>query len=62
MTTYWLVPGATQVPLTGIVPDLQHSPQDVIRLGSQQAPSGVIPMLGSEHGVTHLPFTTTWLG
>jgi hypothetical protein len=49
--------GGRQVPLvgSGVVPGGQHTPQEVICEGLQQAPSIVIPSLGFEQGVTHLP-------
>ena len=44
-----------QVPFaSGVVPGGQHMPQDVTCEGSQHAPSVVIPLVGSEQGVTHL--------
>ena len=50
-----------QVPFagSGIVPGGQHCPHNVTWLGSQHAPSIVMPSLGFEHGVTHLPFILT---
>ena len=45
-----------QVPFgSGVVPGGQHMPQEVICEGSQHAPSVVIPLVGSEQGVTQLP-------
>jgi hypothetical protein len=55
LSTYWIFGGALQVPVvgSGVVPGGQHVPQEVSCAGLQQAPSNVMPSLGSEQGVTH---------
>src|ERR1700730_14309514 len=49
--------GGKQPPVfgSGVVPGGQHMPHDDICIGSQHLPSAVMPLVGSEHAVTHLP-------